>query len=318
MKNRISILLLIILAICLAGISYFADAKAEPSNKTGIVNATQTNTQFSTTTSQDELNVYGTANLTENTPSGLSYRVTVTITSPSGRTNTTQHDWSQAPISHTTGLSIGSEDGTYNIYATVESQTGSYDEYNNFLGADNPTVVGNSSATVVVVPTIFVRNFRAVPNSVNAGGEVDVKLSFVFTRDVPPGTTLEVELVAGPTEDVRITRDTPTATSTGQGGGIQVVPNSGNRSIIVTSARPTSASDEATVNVNFPFNVSSNSASGIVSLDLARGNPSSSNVTVQPATLPTTSFQVIRATAGVCRPECYEPNQGCPCSENGG
>ena len=71
-------------------------------------------------------NVFGTGTISEQYSSGTSYQVSVTVTSPSGRTNTTSGDWNYATLSNNTGLSTELENGTYNIQAYFEADAGGY------------------------------------------------------------------------------------------------------------------------------------------------------------------------------------------------
>lgn len=84
MKTRNLILWLTTLLFCVATAGGFSTSASsfKKANANSVVRSD--NVQFSIATSSDDLNVYGTATLSENTPSGSSYRVTVTITSPSG------------------------------------------------------------------------------------------------------------------------------------------------------------------------------------------------------------------------------------------
>lgn len=103
----------------------------------------QSNVQFSLSTSSDDLNVYGNAVLSEVVPSNLSYRITITVTSPSGRINTVESDWSPAPLSFSGGLSFGMESGTYSVQARYDGRSGTYDEYGNF----SPTGAKTTAST---------------------------------------------------------------------------------------------------------------------------------------------------------------------------
>lgn len=195
MKKRSSVFLLIALLFCSALISTIyvnADStrKAKPTNKTST-----SDVQFSTSTSQDDFNVYGTATLSENSPSGLSYRVTVTVTSPTGRTNTTQSDWSPAPIVYTTGLSKGAEDGTFTVSATYESQYGDYDEYNNFSGTSGNVFSGNSSNYLIVAPKVSIGGVNPLTKNVTQGANFSFQVSVQSTTGVPNGTIVGVEFI---------------------------------------------------------------------------------------------------------------------------
>lgn len=68
-----------------------------------------------------EGNVFGSGTLAEDSTSYQSYLVTTTVTSPSGRTNTTNGGWGYATLSNSTGLSLGVENGLYNVQATFST-----------------------------------------------------------------------------------------------------------------------------------------------------------------------------------------------------
>lgn len=278
MKNRILIFSLIIWVFCgVLTSSYFSTNADSPENKT--VTNSLNNLQFSSTSSYDSLNVYGSGTLTEDSPSGLSYRITVTVTSPSGRTNTTQSDWSPAPITNTTGLSIGDEDGTYTIQATFESQNGSYDEYDDFEGTGNINYVGTLTNVADVPPQITLTNliFTSPTIPAIAGRTSNAVATVAFSRNVPPNTTVDMEIndapigVGNPLYNINGPTFDPTS------GGM-VFPNSGNREVRLTV--PAAAPNPRSIRVTFPFVLSSNTGSGTVSANVRMGN-------VMPQTSPT-------------------------------
>jgi hypothetical protein len=247
---------------------------------------------------QDDANIFGVGTLSEQYQSGTSYQVSTTLTSPSGRSNTTGSDWSYATLSHNTGLSIGNEDGTYTVQSSFEQADGYYDEYGNFVGTGSANV-GNSSTTFVLAPTIFIGNFSANPATVQREQTSNVRVTVSATADVsniPNRTTIEIELVATG-GGVDYTINTPTSTQVGENGGGTVVPNSANRKVIITIPDP-AANGERSVTVNYPIRISNQSQAGTISLNLARGNPSTTGVGVQPATLPSASITVTVPTAG--------------------
>ena len=115
----------------------------------------QSNVQFSLSTSSDDLNVYGNVTLSELVPSDTSYKIAITVTSPSGRTNTTESDWSKAPFTYSSGLSFGVESGIYSVQATYIGRTGTYDEYGNFSPTGQKTT-GSTFGTYRVLPVIAI------------------------------------------------------------------------------------------------------------------------------------------------------------------
>lgn len=198
MKNRNLLLLLIFLVFCSAviGNNFVKADSPEQANVAGFPQTTSA-PNFSSATSRDGLNVYGSATLTENSQSGLSYRITVTVTSPSGRTNTTQSDWSPAPITHTTGLSIGDEDGIFSIQATFESQNGSYDEYDSFEGTGNIVSVGNSTNSIVVAPFVALRAVGFPPlqlSEISAGQTLNISAKIFASAGVPVDAVVTLEI----------------------------------------------------------------------------------------------------------------------------
>jgi hypothetical protein len=149
---------------------------------------------------QAEMNVFGSGALSEEYASNTSYRITVTVTSPGGRSNTTVSDWSYATALSDTGLSVGVEDRTYSIQADFEEQSGYYDEYGNFIGT-GISFVGSSTSTVTVAPTIALLGATVIPAqffvsgnpaTVNPGTGV-VSATISATQSVPDGTTIEMD-----------------------------------------------------------------------------------------------------------------------------
>ena len=168
----------------------------------------------------DGTNVYGSGSLSEQYSSNTSYRVTTTVTAPSGRSNTTVGDWNYATLSNDTGLSVGIEDGTYAIQADFEEQSGYYDEYGNFYGSGS-SFIGSSTNSVVVAPTIKLTEIQPssktlyVPSSdPNASGLPTSQVFRVIvsaSSGVPNPTNIIVEFIertASPAEArPRATRD---------------------------------------------------------------------------------------------------------------
>lgn len=168
----------------------------------------------------DGTNVYGSGSLSEQYSSNTSYRVTTTVTAPSGRSNTTAGDWNYATLSNDTGLSVGIEDGTYTIQANFEEQSGYYDEYGNFYGTGS-SFVGNSINSVVAPPTIELAQIQPasttlyVPNSDPNSSGLPTSQQFNVivspSSGVPNQTNIVVEFieftVSPATSRPRATRD---------------------------------------------------------------------------------------------------------------
>jgi hypothetical protein len=104
---------------------------------------------------QDNMDVFGSGTLSEEYESQTSYKTIVTVTSPSGRSNTTESDWDYATITHNTGLSIGMENGSYTVQADFEQAEGYYDEYKNFITTGG-TNVGTAFNSAFVRPIISI------------------------------------------------------------------------------------------------------------------------------------------------------------------
>ncbi len=196
MKKRTLIFLLIGFAFCASAIGgVYVNANSTKNKNSKSRSASDV--QFSTSTSRDDYNVYGTATLSENSPSNLSYRLTVTVTSPSGRTNTTQSDWSPAPIMHTTGISIGDEDGTYTVQATAESQFGKYDDFGSFNGTGYGGYTGSSVSNAVVVPFVALREVGFPPlgiSDVSQNQTLDISAKIYASAGVPVNTAVILEI----------------------------------------------------------------------------------------------------------------------------
>lgn len=137
----------------------------------------------------DGANVYGSGGLSQRyADGGASYRITTMVTSPSGRTNTTESDWDNATIINNAGLSVGTEDGTYSIQTTFEQQNGYYDEYENFYGSGS-RYAGSSSSFEEVPPSItlyeaFVDPSDPVIQSSTSDQTRSIKISFKSTDGV--------------------------------------------------------------------------------------------------------------------------------------
>lgn len=149
------------------------------------------------------MNVYGSGSLSEQYSSQTSYKITTTVTSPSGRSNTTQSDWGYATVVHDAGLSVGVEDGTYLVEANYQEESGYYDEFGNFTG-NGSFYVGDSSSSMLVAPTIFISSAIVEPNRFIVSGSSHpspgplfgtVKARISATNDVPPDTTVLIDLL---------------------------------------------------------------------------------------------------------------------------
>lgn len=168
----------------------------------------------------DGTNVYGSGSLSEQYYSNTSYRVTTTVTAPSGRTNTTVGDWNYATLSNDTGLSVGIEDGTFTIQADFEEQSGYYDEYGNFYGTGS-SFVGSSINSVVVAPTIKITGIQppsktlyvpsSDPNASRLPTSQEFRVIVSASLGVPNPTDIIVEFIENTASPIearpRATRD---------------------------------------------------------------------------------------------------------------
>lgn len=311
MKNRILFFLLVIWVFCGITTSSSFLTKTVSSEESIVASSLQNNPQFSSSASYDDLNVYGTAILTESSPSGLSYRVTVTVTSPSGRSNTTQSDWSSAPITHTTGLSLGGEDGTFTVQATFEGQNGTYDDYQSFDGIGSIIFYGTSTSSVDVPPSISLVSVTVSPSTIGGLETANVLATVNYSQDVPNGTTLSMELndsITSATPHPTYTVGTPTVV----GGSITVRPNN-NRTINLVAPNP-SGTNPRSQQVTFPITTTQTTQAGTVNVSVRIGNavaPSPSpNPTIQP---PLNRDTILTITAGQATNNCShvpEPPEG--------
>ena len=301
MKKRTLIFLLIGFAFCASAIGgVYVNANSTKNKNSKSRSASDV--QFSTSTSRDDYNVYGTATLSENSPSNLSYRLTVTVTSPSGRTNTTQSDWSPAPIMHTTGISIGGEDGTFIVQATFEGQSGTYDEYNNFSGAGSVSSYGTSTNSIVVPPSISLVSVSVNPNTIGGSQTADVLATVNYSQDVPNDTTLEMEL-----NDSITSATTPTYTvgkPTILEGSGTAGPNN-NRTIDLV-APPRSGANPRSQRVSIPITASEMTEAGTVNVSVRIGNAVSPspypNPTIQSPLNRDTTLTITAQAANNCTP----------------
>ncbi len=148
---------------------------------------------------QNGANVFGVGTLSEQFQSSATYKITTTVTSPSGRSNTTVSDWSYATLSHNTGLSIGVEDGNYSIQSTFEQSQGYYDQHKNFVESGS-TYVESSYSSATVAPTIVLNGAIVTPNQFyltgnppGGNGSGVVSATITATQSVPDGTTVEFD-----------------------------------------------------------------------------------------------------------------------------
>ncbi len=102
----------------------------------------------------NDRNVYGSGVISETYPSETSYRTTVTITSPSGRSNTAQSSWNSAIKLQSSSLPIGLEDGEFIVQITFENQRG-YEK--------GSSIIGYSTNSVMVGPTVNVESVSPSP-----------------------------------------------------------------------------------------------------------------------------------------------------------
>jgi len=272
--------------------------------RAGFISSAQANNvQFSSVASQDGINVYGTATLSPNSQSNFSYRVTVTVTSPSGRTNTTQSDWSPATITHTTGLSIDLDDGTFTVQATVERQGGSYDEFDNFNGDGNIETVGNSNSSVLINPKAFLGEVSPLTQDIESLQEKSFNFSVYTSRGAPNRVKIKVEF---------------NIVSNFNNVEFDSTPENGIRELTVTPAGTTKSN-------NFKVKVKSTSPTGTVTAEIRIQSAVDAD-TGESVEIPEQgdqrfkriSFRAISPNANGCSPECFEPNIGCPCYGDGG
>lgn len=236
----------------------------------------------------DGVNVFGSGSLSEQYNSQTSYRVTVTITSPSGRSNTTESDWSYATLVHDTGLSLGNEDGTYSIQTNFEEQLGYYDEYGNFYGTGS-SLVGSSNAVVLVPPRITLVSVTVLPPSITRLQTANVLATVLYSQEVPNETTLSMELmdaITSPTPHPTYTVGTPIITN---GSGTSV----NNNRVVSLVAPDRSGTNSRTQQVTFPITTSGTTAGGTVNLSVVIANavaptPSPAPSIVPPANRDTT------------------------------
>jgi len=279
----------------------------------------------------DGMNVYGSGSISEQYTSGTSYLVTVTVTSPLGRSNTTQSDWSYATVINDTGLSIGDEDGTYTVQANFEEQLGYYDEYGNFYGTGS-SFVGSSTGGADVAPLITLSNliFTQMTIPATAGATSNLIATVNYSRSVPQDTTVEMELNDSVTGQGNPLYNVNMPTIDPISGGV-VIPNSGNREVKLTVPAP--GAIPRSVRVTFPFVLSANTGSGTVSANVRLGNvmpqtsptiqinpPLGSSIVLTISPTPTPSPSPTPGGGGFagCVPECFEADYACPCYGQGG
>lgn len=285
MKNRITIIALLIWTLCaFVGSIFFSTATNSPQAKS-IENLTigQGEVQFTSDISHNGYDVYGSATVTEVTPSNLSYRITITVTSASGRTNTTSSDWSPVPITHTTGLSIGDEDGIYNLEAMLETQNGRYDDYLNFDREGNSAVIATLTESLNVPPLITLANliFTSPTIPAVAGNTSNLIATVNYSDSVPENTTVDIELndsitgVGNPLYILDPIRFDPT------NAGVAT----GTRNRTARLRVPAANNNPRSARLTFPFILSQNTGSGTVNANVRMGKvipqPPSPSPTIQ-------------------------------------
>jgi hypothetical protein len=178
----------------------------------------------------DGENAFGSGMITEQYASGTSYLASVTVTSPSGRTNTTSGGWDYATLSNSTGISLGFENGTYNIQANFEGDLGGYyDEWGNYYSYGS-YYVGSSASTLFLLPRIGVRAMRISP----AAGTNNTVNSFTATIQADISSD-----IGFPSGNVRINLNrtsNPSSVNYQLGStvlGGTVVPNTQNRGVVI-------------------------------------------------------------------------------------
>ena len=229
----------------------------------------------------DGVNVFGSGSLNEQYTSQTSYRVTISVTSPSGRSNTTEGDWNYATVIHDTGLSLGAEDGIYSIQANFEEQLGYYDEYGNFYGTGS-SAAGSSTNFVDVPARISLVNVTVLPNSISRNQTASLLATLSYSAEVPNNTTLSMELIdaiISPAPHPTYTVGTPVIT----GGTGTSVNNNRTVTLIAPNQNGLNARSQQ---VTFPITITATTAGGTVNLSVviasAVAPPPSPNPSIVP------------------------------------
>lgn len=229
----------------------------------------------------DGVNIFGSGSLSEQYTSQTSYRVTISVTSPSARSNTTESDWNYATVIHDTGLSLGAEDGTYSIQANFEEQLGYYDEYGNFYGTGSSTV-GSSTNFVDVPARISLVNVTVLPNSISRSQTASLLATLSYSAEVPNNTTLSMELIdaiISPAPHPTDTVGTPTITG---GSGTSV---NNNRTVTLTAPNQNGLNARSQ-RVTFPITTTQTTAGGTVNLSVVIANAVAPSPSPNPSIIP--------------------------------
>ncbi len=271
----------------------------------------------------DGLDIFGSGSLSEQYYSNTSYRVTTTVTSPSGRSNTTVSDWNYATVLNDTGLSIGIEDGTYTIQADFEEQNGYYDEYGNFYGGGS-SFVGSSTNSVVAAATIKLTQilppsmtlYATNPNPNNT----NLPTSQLFNVTVSPSsgiqdpTTVVVEFI-----ERTVSPANPRPKATRDAISRPVTITAAGEAVFVPFT-VTAESDSPAGTIVYEANIVSVTSPSGSPTPMTSGSPTTS-VTIATAPTPTPSPSPTPG-GGVgglgCSPECFEPEPDCPCYRQDG
>ena len=218
-------------------------------------------------------NVFGSGMITEGYASGTSYLVSVTVTSPSGRTNTTSGGWDYATLSSIAGLSRGFEDGTYNIQANFDGDLGGYyDEWGNYFSYGT-YFIGSESSSVIIAPSVRITQMQPPTVTLPSLGQQLFNVTVAVSSEVQPGTRVGVEFVEN-----MVTPPTPRPRASVDDNSKTIVINAGSQAVFVP----------------FTVTVDSNSPSGSITY-----RASITSVTAPPGTPAATGSGTSDATINI-------------------
>jgi len=218
---------------------------------------------------QDGTNVFGSGSLSEEYSSETSYRVTVSVASSSGRSNTTESDWDYAPVSNVTGLSGGIEDGVFTAQVSFEESSGYYDEYNNFVSMGSSSL-GINNLLIEVPPRVSLKSVSVAPTSIGKSQTANLLATVTYSQSIDNDTTIDMELIDATTTaspHPNYTIGNPTVI-----GGSKNGETNNNRTVSLKAPPRNETDPIRSQQVIFPLTTTGTTSGGTVNLEIVVGN----------------------------------------------
>lgn len=218
---------------------------------------------------QDGTDVFGSGSLSEEYSGETSYRVTVSVASSGGRSNTTESDWNYAPVANVTGLSGGVEDGVFAAQISFEESEGYYDEYKNFysMGLSN---LGTTNLLIEVPPRVSLKSVSLVPTSIGKSQTTNLLATLTYSQSIDNDTTIDMELIDAiitSTPHPNYTIGNPTVI-----GGSKNGETNNNRTVSLKAPARSETNPTRSQQVIFPLTTTGTTSGGTVNLEIVVGN----------------------------------------------